>query len=58
MRNNLRDYILTAPPPNKPICEKEQPCQNGATCVDLMTEPLYKCVCATGFTGQNCTYRE
>ena len=28
------------------------PCQNGATCVDLVNK--YRCTCLRGFTGVNC----
>lgn len=29
------------------------PCRNGATCVDL-GNTTYNCICAPGFTAQNC----
>ena len=29
-----------------------QPCHNGGTCIDGVND--YTCVCAVGFTGENC----
>lgn len=46
----LGDYCET----KIPFCTKEyNPCQNGAKCVDQFTH--YKCECAPGFKGDNCT---
>ncbi|XP_051946511.1 protein delta homolog 2-like [Xyrauchen texanus] len=35
------------------VCSREQPCQNGATCV-LNESGEYNCLCTEGFHGRNC----
>ena len=30
----------------------DEPCLNGATCIDALTD--YSCTCAAGYTGENC----
>ncbi|XP_029377620.1 protein delta homolog 2 isoform X2 [Echeneis naucrates] len=35
------------------ICAKQQPCQNGATCM-MEESGEYTCLCPEGFHGQNC----
>ena len=31
----------------------DQPCQNGATCIDAVND--YTCNCVNGYTGKNCS---
>lgn len=34
-------------------CRQSAPCKNGATCTSTGVS-VYKCTCATGYTGTNC----
>ena len=38
------------------ICTKDNPCENGATCLSNMSAFIndYSCVCQKGFIGRNC----
>lgn len=35
------------------VCEKQPPCQNGATCV-MQDSSEHTCLCPEGFYGRNC----
>lgn len=39
--------------PNQP---QTNPCQNGATCLDMKTH--YQCLCPAGFSGENCSINQ
>jgi len=36
------------------LCARQQPCKNGAECVDGQAVDSYTCTCRTGYTGLNC----
>ncbi|XP_076455814.1 mucin-like protein isoform X2 [Babylonia areolata] len=38
----------------KDVCSEEQPCKNGAECVNTMNDPFYACRCTDGWSGQEC----
>ncbi|XP_076455824.1 mucin-like protein isoform X2 [Babylonia areolata] len=39
----------------KDVCSEEQPCRNGAECVNTMNDPFYACRCTDGWTGRDCS---
>ncbi|OQV24741.1 Basement membrane proteoglycan [Hypsibius exemplaris] len=36
------------------VCMEFGPCQNGGNCLDVDSDPGYKCMCPSNFVGDNC----
>ena len=49
--NNALSFFLKKASDNKCI---NNPCKNGATCLQAMTSLGYECSCSRGLRGKNC----